>query len=265
MSLTAHVDPAIELIEHRFRSGPGATGLAYLRSHAYFNQLSPADACLDSFLGYELDPSAVRPLGGNGDGSLGVIVGRDEAFAVPLRRAVAAVITSGYLTMLSIEDPPGSDWVPNRDAEALWRFWVSHLRPTGILALGIPAELAESVGRDGGAHLEAEIARLGLKPGNVPAPGRLPSVLGARQVRPLAPRRPDDRLQRRRVRARPGRRPGRVHALKALAGRPRRNYPGDGASASSSRLRRSSSRRESRVKSRENTGSSRLAGPWARN
>ena len=64
MSLTAHVDPAIELIEHRFRNGPGANGLAYLRSHAYFNQLSPADACLDSFLTYELDPSTVRPLGG---------------------------------------------------------------------------------------------------------------------------------------------------------------------------------------------------------
>lgn len=164
MSLTAHVDPAIELIEHRFRNGPGATGLAYLRSHAYFNQLSPADACLDSFLTYELDPPAVRSLGGD-DASLGAIVGPDDEFAVPLRRAVAAVITSGYLTMLSIEDPPGSDWVSNRDAESLWRFWVSHLRPTATVALGIRAELAESVGRDGGAHLEAEIARLGLKPG----------------------------------------------------------------------------------------------------
>jgi hypothetical protein len=165
MSLTAHVDPAIELIERRFRNGPGANDLAYLRSHAYFNQLSPGDACLDSFLTYELDSSADRPLGGNGDASLGAIVGPDDEFAVPMRRAVATVIASGYLTMLSTEDPPGSDWVPDRDAESLWRFWVSHLGPTATLALGIPAELAKSVGRDGGAHLEAEIARLGLKPG----------------------------------------------------------------------------------------------------
>jgi hypothetical protein len=165
MSLTAHVDPAIELIEQRFRSRPEANDLAYLRSHAYFNQLSPADACLDSFLSYELDPSADPLLGGNGDAALGAIVGPADECAVPLRRAVAAAIASGYLTMLSIEDPPGSDWVPSRDAKSLWRFWVSHLRPTAALALGIPAELAESVGRDGGAHVEAEIARLGLKPG----------------------------------------------------------------------------------------------------
>ncbi|MFL5870945.1 MAG: hypothetical protein ACJ75R_07670 [Solirubrobacterales bacterium] len=165
MSLTAHVDPAIELLEHRFRSRLGASDLAYLRSHAYFNQLSPADACLDSLLTYELDPSAGAPLGVNGGASLGAIVGVAGEFAVPVRRALAAVIASGYLTMLSSEDPPGSDWVPNRDAEALWRFWVRHLSPTSALALGIPPELAESVGRDGGAYLEAEIARLGLKPG----------------------------------------------------------------------------------------------------
>jgi hypothetical protein len=165
MSLTAQVDRAIELIEHRYRNAPGASDLAYLRSHAYFNQLSPADACLDALITYELDPSSVQPFGGNGDASLGTIVGRDDEFAVPLRRAVAVVIASGYLMMLSIEDPPGSAWVPNRDAEALWRFWVSHLRPTATLALGVPTELAESVGRDGGAHLVAEINRLGLKPG----------------------------------------------------------------------------------------------------
>jgi hypothetical protein len=165
MSLTVHVDPAIELIEHRFRNGPGPAGLAYLRSHAFFNQLAPADACLDSFLTYELDPRARRRVGGNGDASLAAILGPDDEFAVPLRRAVATVIASGYLTMLSMEDPPGSDWVPQRDPESLWRFWVSHLRPTATVALGIPVELAASVGRDGGGHLEAEISRLGLKPG----------------------------------------------------------------------------------------------------
>ena len=165
MSLTAHVDPAIELIEHRFRDGPGANHLAYLRSHAYFNQLSPADACLDSFLTYELDSSTARPLGGGGDASLGAILGSADEFALPIRRALATVMAAGYLATLSIEDPPGSDWVPSRDAESLWRFWVSHLRPSATLALDIPAELAESVGRDGGAYLMGEIARLGLKPG----------------------------------------------------------------------------------------------------
>ncbi len=158
MSLTEHVDPAIELIEHGFRNGPGPDALAYLRSHAYFNQLAPADACLDSFLTYELDRA-------HDDASLGAIVGAHDEVAVPLHRTVATVITAGYLTMLSTEDPPGSDWVPHRDAESLWRFWVSHLRPTAIPALGIPADLADSVGRDCGGHLEGEIARLGLRPG----------------------------------------------------------------------------------------------------
>ena len=117
MSLTAHVDPAIELIARRFRNAPGPSGLAYLQSHAYFNQLAPADACLDSLLSYELDPSAGRPAGsdGDGDGSLGEIIEPGDEFAFPLRRAVATVVASGYLTMLSVEDPPGFDWVKSRD------------------------------------------------------------------------------------------------------------------------------------------------------
>ena len=165
MSLTAHVDPAIDLIARRFRNAPGPSGLAYLQSHAYFNQLSAADACLECFLSYELDPSAGRPVGTNGDGSLGEMIAPDDEFAVPLRRAAATVVAAGYLTMLSVEDPPGFDWVKSRDPESLWRFWVSHLRPNAAAALGIPAGFADSVGRDGGAHLEEEINRLGLMPG----------------------------------------------------------------------------------------------------
>jgi hypothetical protein len=165
MSLTEHVDPAIELIEHRLRNGREPRGLTYLRSHAYFNQLAPADACLDSFLDYELDPKAAGPLGGRGQAPLGRMVDATGEFAAPLRRAVATVISSGYLAMLSTEDPPGSAWVPDRDAASLWRFWVGHLRPSAIPALDIPADLAASVGRAGGAHLAAELARLGLRPG----------------------------------------------------------------------------------------------------
>src|SRR5688572_6779891 len=144
MSLTAHVDPAIDLIARRFRNAPGSRGLAYLHSHAFFNQLAPADACLDSFLTYELDPSAGRPDEADGDDSLGTILGPHDEFTVPLRRAVAIVVASGYLTMLSIEDPPGFDWVKSRDSESLWRFWVSHLRPSATVALGIPAGFADS-------------------------------------------------------------------------------------------------------------------------
>jgi hypothetical protein len=165
MSLTDNVDAATELIERRFQSQHGPERLAYLRSHAYFNQLPPADACLSCFLTYELDPTAVEPVGGDGKASLGTLVGPQEDLAEPLRRVVATTVTSSYLTMLSIEDPPGSNWVSDRNAESLWRFWVDHLRSVATVAFGIPAEFAGSVGREGGAQLESEIERLGLKPG----------------------------------------------------------------------------------------------------
>jgi hypothetical protein len=160
MSLTEHVDPAIALIEQRLQ----AAEAAYLGSHAYFNQLTPADACLGSFLAHELDPAASRSVGGASQ-SLAALLGADDEFTTPLRRAVATVVTAGYLTMLTTEDPPGSDWVRDRDPESLWRFWASHLKPSSIPALGIPDRLADLVGRDGGRYLEAEIARLGLRPG----------------------------------------------------------------------------------------------------
>jgi hypothetical protein len=50
VSLTINVDPAVALIEHRFDGDRGPESLAYLRSHAYFNQLPAADACLERFL-----------------------------------------------------------------------------------------------------------------------------------------------------------------------------------------------------------------------
>jgi len=165
VSLTEHVDPAIELIEHGFRDFPGGpAALAYLRSHAYFNQLPPADACLGSLLDYELDPESSRPVGGSGK-SLAAIVGPHNEVAEPLRRAVATTITASYLAMLSTEDPPGSDWVPGRDAESLWRFWVDHLGPAATLVFGIPDRFGTSVTRDGSGYLEAEVKRLGLGPG----------------------------------------------------------------------------------------------------
>jgi hypothetical protein len=163
MSLTEHVDPAIELIEPRFRDQPGPE-LTYLRSHAFFNQLAPADACLSSFLAYELDPGAAGPVGG-GRAWLGAILGRQEELAEPLRRAVAVAVTSSYLAMMTTEDPPGSDWTAERDAESLWRFWIGHLRPAGILAFGIPARFVRSAEQEGGRYLESEIKRLGLQPG----------------------------------------------------------------------------------------------------
>ena len=165
VSLTEHVDAAIGLIEDRigaFQGGP--PGIAYLRSHAFFNQLSPADECLARFLDYELDPDARRALGGEGKG-LGALVGPYEEVAVPLRHAGATTVTASYLTMMSTEDPPGSDWVPGRDAESLWSFWVEHLGPAAILALRIGEGFVTSVSRDGGGYLEDEVARLGLRPG----------------------------------------------------------------------------------------------------
>jgi hypothetical protein len=163
--VTEHVDPAINLIEERFRAYEGGpVGLAYLRSHAFFNQLAPADECLSSFLGYELDPGSRRAVGGEGR-PLGGLVGPHDEVAEPLREAVATTITASYLTMLSTEDPPGSDWVPGRDAESLWSFWVDHLSPAAILAFRIPDRFVASVARDGGKYLEDEVARLGLRPG----------------------------------------------------------------------------------------------------
>ena len=165
MSVTENVDPAIELIEGRYQNGREPDGLAYLRSHAFFNQLAPADACLDCFLAYELDPAADEPVGGDGKSSLGAIVGPQEEFVEPLHRAVAITVTSSYLTMMSIEDPPGSSWVPRRDAESLWSFWVDHLRSAAPIAFALPGEFVRTVGRDGRSYLEAEIARMGLTPG----------------------------------------------------------------------------------------------------
>jgi hypothetical protein len=165
MSVTESVDPAIELIEHRFQGRSGPDGLAYLRSHAFFNQLAPADACLSCFLGYELDSASVEPVGDDGEGSLGALVRPQDELVEPLRRAVANTITASYLTMMSIEDPPGSDWLADRDAQSLWRFCVAHLRSTATVALGIPAEFVGSVGKEGGGELKSEIERLGLKPG----------------------------------------------------------------------------------------------------
>jgi hypothetical protein len=154
-SLIESVDPAIELIGHRYRNGSGPDGLAYLQSHAYFNQLAPADECLRSFVAHELDPG----------GGLGGILGVHDAVSVPLQRAVATTVTSSYLAMLMTEDPPGSGWVPGRDGEALWAFWMSHLAPAAMPAFAIPERFADSVCREGGAHLEAELKRLGLWPG----------------------------------------------------------------------------------------------------
>jgi hypothetical protein len=165
MSVTENVDPAIELIEGRYQHGRGPDGLAYLRSHAFFNQLPPADACLNRFLTYELDPAADEPVGGDGRASVGAIVGPQDELAEPLRRAAAVTVTSSYLAMMLIEDPPGSSWVPNRDAEPLWTFWIDHLGSTATVAFAIPDDLVRSVEREGGAYLEAEIARFGLKPG----------------------------------------------------------------------------------------------------
>ena len=165
VSVTETVDPAIELIEHRFRGERGPDELAYLRSHAFFNQLAPADACVRSFVEHELDPDVSWSAGGEAGTSLGMLLGPPGDVADPLRRAVATTLTSSYLTAMSAEDPPGSEWVPGRDAEALWEFWVGHLRPSAVLALDIPDDFLSSVRRDGGRLLEAEIRRLGLAPG----------------------------------------------------------------------------------------------------
>jgi hypothetical protein len=164
VTLTDSVDPAIGLIEHRFGNGNGPEGLAYLRSHAYFNQLVPADECLRSFVTYELDPAGAGPVGGAGR-ALGKLVGPHDEVSVPLRQAVAATVTASYLALLMTEDPPGSSWVPGRDAESLWTFWMSHLSPAAMPAFAIPERFADSVRREGGAHLESEIKRLGLWPG----------------------------------------------------------------------------------------------------
>src|SRR5689334_761942 len=143
MALIENVDPAIELIEGRFEGERGATELAYLRSHAYFNQLAPADACVGALVDDELQ------------GLLGAIIDVPDDRTVALRTAVATTITASYLTMMSTEDPPGSDWTPDRDADSLWRFWNDHLGPGAILAFGLPARFADSVARDGGRRLEA--------------------------------------------------------------------------------------------------------------
>jgi hypothetical protein len=150
-TLIDNVDPAIEVIAHRY----GPDGLAYLQSHAYFNQLGPADACLDSFAEYELDPA----------GGLGRLLGPHDEVGEPLRRAVATTVTASYLAMLMTEDPPGSGWVPGRDAESLWTFWMGHLAPAAMPAFSIPEQFADAVRSEGGAHLESEIKRLGLWPG----------------------------------------------------------------------------------------------------
>ena len=164
MSLTDSVDPAIELIEHRFGNGNGPEGLAYLQSHAYFNQLAPADDCLRSFVTYELDPAGAGPVGGAGR-ALGELIGPHDEVMVPLHRAVAATVTASYLAMLMTEDPPGSSWVPGRDAESLWTFWMGHLAPAAMPAFAIGERFADTACREGGAHLESEIKRLGLWPG----------------------------------------------------------------------------------------------------
>jgi hypothetical protein len=165
VTLTTHIDSAIELIEHRFHGDRGPESLAYLRSHAYFNQLPAADACLDRFLDYELHPGAAGTLGGDGKGALGDLIQPLDDLVEPLRNAVATTICSSYLRMMSLEDPVGGDWVPERAAERLWNFWISHLRDTATVAFGLPGRFVASVGREGGAGLEAEIKRLGLLPG----------------------------------------------------------------------------------------------------
>lgn len=165
MSLTAHVDPAIDLIEDRLNGERGPESVAYLRSHAYFNQLPAADACLERFLDYELHPRGRAVVGGEGGAPLGALVRPSDDLAEPLRRAIATTICASYLTMMSLEDPVGGDWVRGREAERLWDFWVSHLRDTATVAFGLPDRFVASAGREGGGHLEAEIKRLGLMPG----------------------------------------------------------------------------------------------------
>ena len=165
MALTTHIDPAIELIEHRLHDDRGPESLAYLRSHAYFNQLPAADACLDCLLEFELYPGGVGAVAGVGRAAMGDLIEPPDDLAEPLRRAVATTITSSYLAMMSLEEPVGGDWVPDRDPERLWSFWISHLRETATVAFGLPRRFVTSVGREGGAGLEAEIKRLGLMPG----------------------------------------------------------------------------------------------------
>ncbi len=164
MSLTAFVDPAIDLIEDRLEGDRGPESAAYLRSHAYFNQLPAADACLERFLDYELDPGTGGAAGGDGR-PLGELIPLPDDLYEPLRRAVGTTICASYLAMMSLEDPVGGDWVPERGAEQLWAFWISHLRETATVAFGLPARFVASVSREGGSGLEAEIKRLGLMPG----------------------------------------------------------------------------------------------------
>jgi hypothetical protein len=102
---------------------------------------------------------------GDGRASLAQMVKPPADLAGPLRVAVASTMTASYLTMMSLEDPVGGDWVAGRDAERLWNFWIGNMRETATVAFGLPGRFVDSVERDGGAGLETEIKRLGLMPG----------------------------------------------------------------------------------------------------
>jgi hypothetical protein len=165
MPLSTSVDSAIGVISHHFQGVRGEEARSQLRSRDYQDQLSAAESCLDCFLNLELDPAATAPVGGDGKVALGAALAPNDERVGALRDAVSVTMTGSYLTMMGLEDPVGSDFVPGRDSEQLWRFWIDHMRGTATLAFGVPGDFVGSVRREGATYLEGEIKRIGLMPG----------------------------------------------------------------------------------------------------
>lgn len=160
------IDQALRLTDHRFQGTRGDEARAVLASGDYRTELEPADACVESFLFYELQPGAAEPVGGHGKASLGPLL-RDAGDSQAVREAVAVTVGMGYLTWLAVESGMDSEFRPDRGSQQLWDWWVSLLRPTVMSRYALPTDFVLSCRAEGSEYLLGELGQQKVLPGRL--------------------------------------------------------------------------------------------------
>ncbi len=143
----------------------GSSAAELLRTRDLASQTDAADLCIRRFLDYEFDPGIATVGGGDGESSLGSACSIEGVDFEKLREVGETGIALGYGSMLLIEGAVDATFCADRDAEALWPYWVSHLRPSAPYAYGVPADFIGRVREMAERELPPAFRQLGVKIG----------------------------------------------------------------------------------------------------